>query len=79
MKQNKIAYPNLRAEMSRKGLTIGDLSAAVSINRDTLSRKLSRKAPLSLREAFHIQTTVFPGLDIRYLFSDREEAGQDAS
>ena len=65
--------------MARAGLTIGDLSATVSINRDTLSRKLSRKAPLSLREAFHIQMTVFPGLDIRYLFSECEEAGKDAS
>jgi hypothetical protein len=80
MKPNSIAYPNLRAEMSRKGITLGDLSEAVNIGRDTLSRKLSRKSPLSLREAFYIQSTVFPGLDIRYLFSDQATSGeQDAS
>ena len=73
LKQNNIAYPNLRAEMSRQGLTIGDLATALAINRDTLSRKLSRKSPISLREAFHIQSTVFPGLSIRYLFSDKPE------
>lgn len=77
LKQNKIAYPNLRAEMGRKGLTIKTLSAAVDINRDTLSRKLSKKTPISLREAFKIQLAVFPGQDIRYLFA--EDSDENAS
>ena len=69
-KVNRIAYPNLRAEMGRKGMTIKDLSDAVSINRDTLSRKLSKKSPIFLREAIQIQMIVFPGMDVRYLFAE---------
>ena len=48
---NGIAFKNLRAEMSRKDITIGDVAAALEMNRDTLGRKLSRKAPLYLDEA----------------------------
>lgn len=70
MWQNSIAYPNLRAEMSRKGIGIGDMAQALHFNRDTLSRKLSRKSPLSLEDAFHIQQKVFPEQDVRYLFAE---------
>lgn len=69
-KVNKIIYPNLRAEMGRKGMTIKDLAESVSINRDTLSRKLSGKAQINLGEAFRIQEQVFPGLNVEYLFAE---------
>lgn len=68
MKPNNITYPNLRAEMGRKNLGIGDMAKVTGINRDTLSRKLSKKSPIYLDEAFLIQRTVFPTLDVKYLF-----------
>ena len=73
MKPNGIAYPNLRAEMGRKGVGITDIATALNYNRDTLSRKLSRKSPITLSEAFRIQVVVFPDCDIRYLFATQDE------
>lgn len=68
MKANGITYRNLRAEMSRQGIGIGDIAARLSYNRDTLSRKLSCKSAITLKEAFEIQKTYFPGMDLMYLF-----------
>lgn len=68
MAQSNIAFENLRAEMGRRNIGIKDIAAACSFNRDTLSRKLSRKSPLNLDEAFTIQEIMFPDLDVRYLF-----------
>lgn len=73
MKSNCIAYPNLRAEMGRKGLGITDIASELNFNRDTLSRKLSKKSPISLSEAFEIQMAMFPDCDLRYLFASQEE------
>ena len=56
--------------------TLKEMSTAISMNRDTLSRKLSGKSPLYLDEAFTIQRTLFPGMDVDYLFGlNTEKAG----
>ena len=68
MRPSNIAFDNLRAEMSRKNIGICDLARELGVNRDTLARKLSKKSPLGLEEAFRIQQMLFPGMDIRYLF-----------
>ena len=68
MKQNNIAFDNLRAEMARKNICIQDMARICAYNRDTLSRKLSKKSPINLDEAFDIQSKMFPDLDVRYLF-----------
>lgn len=71
-----IKYESLRAEMARRNLTLKEMSTAISMNRDTLSRKLSGKSPLYLDEAFTIQRTLFPGMDVDYLFGlNTEKAG----
>ena len=79
MASNKIAFNNLRAEMGRKNLNICDIAKSLGVNRDTLGRKLSKKAPLNLDEAFKIQRFFFPNLDIWYLFADdrNEQTGQE--
>lgn len=72
-----IKYESLRAEMARRNLTLKEMSIAISMNRDTLSRKLSGKSPLYLDEAFTIQRTLFPGMDVDYLFGlTRRTAGK---
>ena len=73
MRPNGIAYKNLRAEMGRQNIGIKDLAQACSYNRDTLARKLSMKSPLNLNDAFKIQQTMFPDLDVRYLFATGNE------
>ena len=72
MKQNVIAYPNLRAEMARKNITIIAIADELDMNRDTLSRNLSKKTPIKLADAFEIQRKIFPEFDLRYLFQEGE-------
>lgn len=69
MVHTNIAFPNLRAEMARKNLTISIMSEQMGKNRDTLSRKLSKKSPIYLDEAVDIAARFFPEHDVAYLFS----------
>lgn len=77
MIQGTIAFPNLRAEMARRNLTISAMSAEMGKNRDTLSRKLSRKSPIYLDEAMDITDRFFPEHDVGYLFA-ADNAGNPA-
>ena len=69
MRANNVAYPNLRAEMSRKNIGVLDIARALGTNRDTVSRRLSRRTSISLDEAFNIQQKFFPEFDLLYLFN----------
>ena len=68
MGRSNILYVNLRAEMGRKNITIKDMANICGYNRDSLARKLSKKTPINLAEAFQSQEKVFPDKDIYYLF-----------
>ena len=70
MRASNIAFCNLRAEMSRKNIGIVEMVNELGWNRGTLARKLSKRSPLNLNEAFDIQQRFFPGLDIVYLFQE---------
>lgn len=69
MRTSTIAYPNLRAEMSRKNIGMVEMAEGVNSNRDTLARKLAKKSQLTLADAFNIQQRFFPELDVAYLFA----------
>lgn len=73
VRQNSIAFDNLRAEMARKNICIQDIAKICGYNRDTLARKLSKKSPINLDEAFDIQSKVFPDMDVRYLFDSSRQ------
>lgn len=70
MAANSIKFSNLRAEMARNGVTLQDIGKTLCVNRDTASRKLSGKSPITLAEAFSIVNNLFPSCDIRYLFCE---------
>lgn len=70
MRQSNVMFANLRAEMARKQITITKLAEEVGVNRDTMSRKLSGRAPLYLNEAFLITKRFFPDKNIQYLFNE---------
>ena len=55
--------------MGRKNLGIVEMAVGLKYNRDTLARKLSKKTPIDLAEAFSIQEKYFPEYDLRYLFA----------
>ena len=69
MRSSTIAYPNLRAEMSRKNIGVVELAEGTNSNRDTLARKLSKKSQLTLADAFNIQQQFFPEQTVEYLFA----------
>ena len=77
MRVSCIAYENLRAEMGRKNIGIINIAEAVGCNRDTLARKLSKRSPIYLDEAFAIQQKVFPDHSVEYLFGTNETFGLD--
>ncbi len=70
---NNIAFRNLRAEMGRRQITIRNIADTIGMNRDTLSRKLSRNSPLNLNEAFEITDKCFPDMTVEVLFAEARE------
>ena len=69
MMRSCIVFPNLRAEMARKGVSIQDISQKLKKDRTTIGAKLSGKRPIHLEEAFAIIDAFFPELDVYYLFA----------
>lgn len=65
-------YPNLDAEMARKGIKRKDLAGLFSGRIPTVSDKLNGKYPLSLDEAEKIRSEYFPDLTLDYLFDKKE-------
>lgn len=70
MRNSKIMFSNLRAEMARKEITIIEISKLLGVNRDTVSRKLSGKSKLYLNEAMLINKEFFPNKQLPYLFQE---------
>ncbi len=70
MRNSKIMFSNLRAEMARKEITIIEISKLLGVNRDTVSRKLSGKSKLYLNEAMLINKEFFPNKELPYLFQE---------
>lgn len=65
-----VQFSNLRAEMARSGVTIQDIATSINVNRDTAARKLARRSPITLDEAFKIERKFFKGLGVPYLFAE---------
>ena len=76
MNYSNIHYVNLRAEMARRNIGIGQMAKALHISRDTMARKLAGRSPLHLDEAFRMRDQFFPSCSIEALFrEEREERG----
>lgn len=76
MASANVGFSNLRAEMARNNVTIMDIAQAICVSRDTAGKKLSRRAPIQLDEAFAIINTFFPGMDVCYLFAEASPNAQ---
>lgn len=68
MPRSNIIFPDLRAEMARHNITIGDIASVIQTARDTAGAKLAGKRPLHFNEAIAIVDAFFPGKDVRQLF-----------
>lgn len=69
----KRTFPNLEAEMARKGLKGKDLAKVLGVRIATVYDKLNGKYSFSLDEAMIIKQTFFPEYSIEYLFSKEIE------
>ncbi len=70
-------YPNLNAELARRGLSRRELAALIGRTPGTLSLKLSGKATLTLPEAARIKEVLGSTLPLEVLFdsaTDRNSA-----
>lgn len=66
------AYPNLRAEMARNGVSVRDMETALNMPANRTYARLSGRTPFTLREAIKLRSTFFPALTIEYLFEQGE-------
>jgi len=62
-------YPNLNAEMARKGLSVRDLQAVIRKTDRTTRDKVNGLAAWTLNEAADIRDAYFPGMSLDYLFA----------
>lgn len=67
-------FRNLKAEMSRLGLTNAELSKALGINIATVSAKLNSYDRLKYCEAKKIQQEFFPNCTVDYLFATDDKS-----
>lgn len=66
-------YPNLNAELARRGLSRRELAAQIGRTPGTLSLKLSGKATLTLPEAARIKEVLGSTLPLEILFSSEAD------
>lgn len=61
-------YKNLRAEMARNDVTIGEMAEALGVRYATVSDKLNGKSRFYYDEASKIKRHFFPSCQLEYLF-----------
>ena len=64
-------YPNVKAEMARKNVTIEMLAKHLKKNKGTICAKLNGKSEFSIPEAEQIRDYLNPALTIDQLFLTR--------
>ena len=67
-KEGETMYPNLRAEMARRNVTVHQLAIVLNVTSNTMSLKLKGKAPISLQEAIKIKDYLQTDLTLEELF-----------
>lgn len=63
-------YPNLKAELARRDITLAKLAEELGITVPTLSLKLNGKYPLTWDEAVKIKRFIGVDIPIETLFSE---------
>ena len=61
-------YSNVKAELSRKNMTVIDLSKVTGIKYQTLAHKINGKFPMTLDEAKRIKAALGVDLSLDELF-----------
>lgn len=66
-------YPNLKAEMARKDITIMDISKELKFRYETLRNKFLGNTDWTRSEMFRIRDNYFPEETLEYLFEKEEK------
>lgn len=67
-------YKNLKQEMESKGITIKALAAAIGVQYQAVSLKISGESDFWFTEAQTIRDVFFPGMQLEYLFEKSQNA-----
>lgn len=67
-------YRNVKAEMTRRGITLEMLSEKMKPNVGSLSNKLNGKQPLTFNEAKQIKSILGVDMPLEVLFEEYTEA-----
>ena len=62
-------YPNIKAEMARRNITLAKLAEYLGVTISTLSLKINGKAPLTWDEAVKIKEYIGANIPMEQLFS----------
>ena len=66
---------NLKAEMTRSGVTVGDLCKTIKKSDRAVRGKISEEYDFTFPESRAIRDAHFPGFSLEYLFSSSTEEG----
>ena len=64
----EIMFPNLRAEMVRKGITVSDISRVTHKTDKSIRNKLNGVGDFTLTEVINIRNSLFPDIALDLLF-----------
>lgn len=70
---------NLRAEMTRYGVTAADLCQMLNCTERTIRSKLSGESFFSMPDALKIRNTFFVGYRLEYLFASDDDQPQKSA
>ena len=66
-------YPNMVAEMSKKGITIEALAAILGVHRNTIANKITGDGAFTFEQAMTIAEAVFPEYKPSYIFKREKQ------
>ena len=72
-------YPNLRAEMARRGIKVGDVAKTLNLSYSATYNKISGRTDFTLAELLIIKRRFFPDKTLDYLFDDNVYLSQNAT
>ena len=67
-------YSNLKAELTRKGVTVKTVAQIWGVHENTAHNKINGASPITIEEAFKIKAELFPDLEFTYLFAKEQKA-----
>lgn len=65
---------NLKAEMTRYGVTVYDVQQVLGCSEKTVRNKINGDTEFTISEALKLKRNLFPSLDLDYLFAVEDKS-----